>query len=202
MTARTATLAVRAAGVVLALVIWSFTHTVTHLAIAHADTDGAVLPGTFVARLALGAAALTLVAFVAAALAGRPGAGARTRGASLAGASLAAPLAFVGAEFVTHIGSGHAAPRLALLGVALGVNALVGAVYQQLWSVGLGSTDRILALLRGVPAPLDPAGPSRTEFRPTLVVASRTRRVTSRGPPRPARVPSPFATTRPHPLPA
>ncbi|ODU00439.1 MAG: hypothetical protein ABS81_23585 [Pseudonocardia sp. SCN 72-86] len=194
MTARTATLAARAAGVVLALVVWSFTHTVTHLAIAHADAEGAVLPASFVARLALGAAALTLVAFVAAALAGRPGAGARTRGASLA-----APLAFVGAEVVTHIGSQHAAPRLALLGVALGVNALVGAVYQQLWSVGLGRTDRILALLRGVPAPLDPAGPARTVFRPGLVAASRTGRVTSRGPPRPARVPSPFATTRPLP---
>lgn len=200
MTPRTATVAVRAAGVGLALVVWSFTHTVTHLAISHADADGAVLPGTFVARLALGAAALTLVAFVAAVLAGRPGGGARSRGSARAW-SLAAPLAFVGAEFVTHIGSEHAAPRLALLGVALGVNALVGAVYQQLWSVGLGRTDRILTLLAGVPAPSTPTGPTRTTFRRTLVAASRPGRVTSRGPPHLSCVPSPLTTTRPLPLP-
>ncbi|GEL23590.1 hypothetical protein PSU4_25440 [Pseudonocardia sulfidoxydans NBRC 16205] len=197
MTARTATLAVRAAGVVLALVVWSITHTVTHLAIVHPDAGGTVLPGTFAARLALGAAALTLVAFVAAAVAGRPGAGIPTRGASLA-----APVAFVGAEFVTHIGTELAAARLALIGVALGVNALVGAAYQQLWSVGLGSTDRILALLAGVPVPSTPTGPAHTAFHRTFAAAGRTGRVTTRGPPRPPCAPSPFPTTRLLPLPA
>jgi hypothetical protein len=193
MTARTATLAGRAAGVVLALVVWSFTHAVTHLAIAHADAGGAVLPATAAARAALGAAALTLVAFVAA-LAGRPGGGVRTRTASLV-----APLAFVGAEFATHIGSEHAAPPLALLGVALGVNALVGAVYQQLWSVGRGRTGRILALLAGIPAAPTPLGPTRTAFRRALAVASRPGSVTSRGPPHPTNAPSPLPTMRPVP---
>ncbi|GAY11783.1 hypothetical protein [Pseudonocardia sp. N23] len=198
MNARTATLAGRAAGVVLALVVWSFTHTVTHLAIAHADAAGTVLPGTFVARLALGAAALTLVSLVAAAGAGRPGAATRSRRGSHVGA-LAGPLAFVGAEIVTHIGSEHAAPQLALVGVALGVHALVGVVYQQLWSVGLVRTDRILALLTGVPAPVRPGGPARTVLRCSAVSAARTGRVTSRGPPRPAHVPSLFRAIRPLP---
>ncbi|WP_103382830.1 hypothetical protein [Pseudonocardia dioxanivorans] len=189
--------AARVVTVGFAVVVWSITHALTHEAMsrAHQETGGAV-PGASVGRLALGAAALVLVSGIAAAMAGRP-ADLRRRRRPRAGGSLAGPAAFVGAEAVTHIGAGHAAPPIALLVAALVVHAVVGTVCHQLWSTG--RAERVLALLTFRPGERPAGAGDPTDADRSWATGVSRWWVSSRGPPRDTTVPSPTTTLAPLP---